>query len=129
MEFSIKMYRIRLEDMKIKVPCEQCLKKGIVNKTCHKCGGNGTHNKTIKVWKVAPRTVTVERIDRDSKDSSLRYWIDTSEFFNEKDRYLHFNKSDAQKECDKRNVNIADILEVDKKNKVNNHNEAWLMLL
>lgn len=128
MEFPVKMYRIRLEDIKIKVPCERCLKKGIVDKSCNRCGGNGVHNKTIKVWKVAPRTVTVERIDRSYKDShyhgiqttyegGLRYWTSASEFFNEEDRCLHFNKNDAQKECDRRNVEIADILKVHDKNK------------
>lgn len=128
MKFPIEMYRIRKEDMKIKVPCERCLEKGIVNKYCHRCGGNGTHNKTIKVWKVAPRTVTVEKIDRASKDSyykgvqtsyvgGLRYWTGASEFFNEEDKYLHFNKNDAQEECDKRNMDIADILKIHKQEK------------
>lgn len=128
MKFPIEMYRIREEDMKIKVPCERCLEKGIVNQSCHRCGGNGTHNKTIKVWKVAPRTVTVEKIDRASKDSyykgvqtsyvgGLRYWTGASDFFNEEDKYLHFNKNDAQEECDKRNVDIADILKIHKQEK------------
>lgn len=128
MKFPIEMYRIREEDVKIKVPCERCLEKGIVNKYCHRCGGNGTHNKTIKVWKVAPRTVTVEKIDRASNDSyyrgiqtsyvgGLRYWTGASEFFNEEDKYLHFNKNDAQEECDKRNVDIANILKIHKQEK------------
>lgn len=128
MKFPIEMYRIRLEDMKIKVVCEKCFKNGIIDSCCHKCGGKGVHNKTIKVWKVAPRTVTVERIDRSSKDSyyrdiqttyegGLRYWTGASDFFNEEDKYLHFNKNDAQKECDRRNKEIADILNMHNRNK------------
>lgn len=123
MNFPIEMYRIREEDLKIKVPCEWCLKKGIVDKRCNKCGGNGSHCKTIKVWTVVPRTVTVERINRSPEDNyyrgvqtsyvgGLRYWTSYSDFFNEESRILHFNKSDAQKECDRRNVEIADILKI-----------------
>ena len=130
MEFPIEMYKIREEDMKIKVPCEKCLEKGVIDKGCQKCGGNGIHNKTIKVWKVHPRTITVERIDRSSEDSyyhdiqttyegGLRYWTSASSFFNEDDKYLHFNKHDAQKECDRRNVEIANILKICDKNKQN----------
>jgi RecJ-like exonuclease len=128
MKFPIEMYRIRLEDVKIKVPCERCLAKGIVDKLCNRCGGNGTHYKTIKVWKVAPRTVTVEKIDRStesdyykgmstSRVGELRYWTGYSEFFSEDGKYLHFNKNDAQKECDRRNADIANILEIYDKNK------------
>ena len=134
MKFPIEMYKIRLEDMKIKVPCEWCLKKGIIDKGCNKCGGNGVHSKTIKAWKVAPRTVTVYDINRSSKNNyyhgiqtsyegGLRYWIGVSEFFNEEDRYLHFSKDDAQKECDKRNVDVADVLKINDKNKHNKNNK------
>lgn len=144
MEFPIEMYRIRLEDMKIKVPCEWCLKKGIIDKGCHKCGGNGIHNKTIKVWKVAPRTETVYKIDRSSKNSyyhgvqttyegGLRYWTSACEFFNEEEKYLHFNKYDAQKECDRRNVEIDDILKVHDKNKQSkkcvDNNDMFVMVI
>lgn len=130
MEFPIEMYKIRQEDMRIKLPCERCLEKGIIDKGCNKCGGDGVHHKTIKVWKVAPRTETIKKIDRSSKDSfyhstqtsyegGLRYWTGMSEFYNEADRYLHFTKSDAQKECDKRNESIADILKVVESNNAN----------
>lgn len=95
MEFPIEMYRIRLENMKIKVTCERCSEKGIIDKGCHKCGGNGIHSKTIKIWKVAPITETVYKIDRASKDSyfrgvqttyegGLRYWISECEFLMKK---------------------------------------------
>ena len=131
MKFPIEMYRIREEDVKIKVPCERCSAKGIVNNKCNVCGGKGTHNKTIKVWKVMPRTETVEKIDRSSEDSyykgiqmtyvgGLRYWTSYSEFFNEESKILHFNKNDAQKECDRRNANIADILKIHNENNKNN---------
>lgn len=144
MKFPIEMYKIRKEDMKIKVPCERCSEKGVIDKDCQRCGGNGIHNKTIKVWKVAPRTVTVERIDRSSKDGfyrgiqttyegGLRYWTGASEFFNEDDKYLHFNKNDAQKECDRRNVEIADILKIHDKNKQNkictNNNDVIVVVI
>lgn len=127
MEFPIEMYRIREEDMKINVPCERCLEKGIVDRSCSKCGGNGIHRKTIKVWKIAPKTVTVEKIDRSSSDNfykgtqtsyknGLRYWTGHYDFYNEADMYLHFTKSEAQKECDKRNEEIKGLLEIGKKN-------------
>lgn len=130
MKCYIEMYRIRKEDMTIKIPCEKCFEKGIVDKGCYKCGGNGIHKKTIKVWKVAPRTVTVEKIDRSSKNSyyydiqteyegGLRYWTGAEEYYNEEERILHFNKEDAQEECNRRNVEIADILKIYDKNKQN----------
>ena len=129
MKFPIEMYKIREEDLKIKVPCEHCLENGIVDKRCNKCGGNGTHNKTIKVWKVMPRTVIVEKIDRSSEDSffrgiqtsyvgGLRYWTSSSEYFNEESKLLHFNKDDAWAECVRRNANVKDILEIHTNNLV-----------
>ena len=123
MKFLIEMYRIREVNKKIQVPCEWCLEKGIVDKRCNKCGGNGVHNKTLKVWEVMPRTEIIEKIDRGFEDNfyrgiqveyegGLRYWISSCEFFNEESRLLHFNKDDAQKECDRRNAGIADILKI-----------------
>lgn len=123
MKFPIEMYKIREEDVKIKVPCEHCLEKGIVDRRCNKCGGNGVHNKTIKVWKVMPRTVTVDRIDRSPVDShtshigGLRYWISYSEFYSEESKLLHFNKDDAWNECVRRNADIADVLKIYSQNK------------
>ena len=127
MEFPIEMYKIRDEETKIKVPCERCLEKGIIDHTCAKCGGKGVHSKTIKVWKVAPKTVTVEKIDRSSGDNfykgtqtsykdGLRYWTSCYEFYNEADMYLHFTQNEAQKECDKRNVSIKELLDINRKN-------------
>ncbi len=130
MKCCIEMYRIRQEDVRIKIPCESCLEKGIVDKNCCKCGGNGVHKKTIKVWKVAPRTVTVEKIDRETENwcykgvqyghiGELRYWYSYSEFYSEESKLLHFNKEDAQEECNRRNVEIADILKIHDRNKQN----------
>lgn len=121
MDFPIEMYKIKEEEVTIKVPCEACYKKGMVVHDCHKCGGKGVHNKTIKVWKVARKTVTIEEINRGksdqfyhgkqtSYDGGLQYWTGDSEFYNENDLYLHFTKEDAQRECDKRNKDISDIL-------------------
>lgn len=129
MNCSIEMHQIRATDVKIKVSCESCYNKGIVDRRCNKCGGNGTHNKTIKVWKVMPRTVRVEKIDRSSEDSfycgvqtawvgDLRYWTSASEYFNEESRLLHFSSKDAQAECDRRNVDVADILFINNYNAV-----------
>lgn len=59
MKFPIEMFKLREEDMKIQVPCERCLEKGIIDHTCSKCGGKGVHSNTIKVWKVAPKTVII----------------------------------------------------------------------
>lgn len=126
-EFPIEMYRIREEETKIKVPCERCFEKGIIDRTCSKCGGKGVHSKTIKVWKVAPNTVTVEKINRSSSDNfyngtqtsyknGLRYWTSYYDFYNEADLFLHFTKSEAQKECDKRNESIKELLGINRKN-------------
>lgn len=131
MEFPIEMYKIREEDMKIQIPCDRCLEKGIIDRICSKCGGKGLHNKTIKVWNIAPKTVTVEAISRGTKDpfhrniqtsftDGLRYWTSSSEFYNEADLYLHFTKDDAQRECDKRNESIKDVLNIYKKNRLVN---------
>lgn len=128
MNFPIEMYRIRQEEVRIKVPCSRCAEKGIVDKTCNKCGGKGVHHKTILVWKVAPKTVTVDKIDRSSKNSyyhgtqttyegGLRYWTGMSEFYNEENKRLHFTKEDAQKECNRRNSDIAELLKVANSNK------------
>ena len=127
MKFPIEMYKIREEDMKIQVPCERCLEKGIIDHTCSKCGGKGVHSKTIKVWKVAPKTVTVEKIDRSDVDkfygsfqtsykNGLRYWTSLNDYYNEVNMFLHFTKDEAQKECDKRNKNIKVLLDIYKKN-------------
>ncbi len=129
MEFPVEMYRIREEEMKIKVPCERCLEKGIIDCTCSRCGSKGVHSKTIKVWKVASKTVTVEKIDRSSSDNfykgvqtsyknGLRYWTGHSDFYNEANMYLHFTRNDAQKECNKRNEGIKGLLEVYSKNNI-----------
>lgn len=127
MNCLIEMYRIGKTDIKIKVPCECCFEKGIVDKTCDRCGGNGTHYKTIKMWKVMPKTMIVEKIDRSPRDDfykniqtsyagGLRYWTSSSEFFNEESKILHFNKDDAQRECNRRNAEIANILEIHNNN-------------
>lgn len=134
MDFPIEMYKIRLENITIKVPCERCAGKGIVDYGCHKCGGNGIHKKTINVWKVAPRKEKVVKIDRSSKDNfysgtqtsykgGLRYWTSLSEFYNEEDKYLHFTKEDAQQECDARNKENEDILKVFNSNKTKQNNK------
>gem|GEM_PF-3574824 len=127
MEFPIEMYKIRKEYLKIQVPCEKCLEKGITDRMCSKCGGKGIHSKTIGVWKVSPKTVTVEKIDRSDTDkfyrsfqtsykNGLRYWVGLNDYYNEADMFLHFTKSEAQKECDKRNENIKVLLDIYKKN-------------
>ena len=100
-----------------------------MDRRCNKCGGHGTHNKTIKVWKVLPRTVRVEKINRSTEDNfyrgfqtsyvgGLRYWTSSSEFFNEESKLLHFNSVDAQAECDRRNADIASILNINNYNMV-----------
>ena len=105
--FPFEMYKIRLEDVQITVTCEKCTERGYVSKDCCRCGGKGIHNKTVKKWRIAPELVSIIKIDREKEDStfkgSLRYWTSLSEFYNEEKRLLHFNKSDAQTECDRRN--------------------------
>lgn len=135
MNCLIEMYRIKETDIKIEVPCEHCLEKGIIDKKCNRCGGNGKHSKTIKVWKVMPNTVIVEKIDRSSEDSfykgvqtsyagGLRYWVNSSDFFNEESRLLHFNYDDAWAECVRRNADIKSVLEIHTNNILHNFKSA-----
>lgn len=127
LKFPIEMYRIKLKDVKVKVPCESCYKKGIVDVRCPKCAGIGTHKKTVKAWAVTKKKETVVAINRAEEDAfykgvqiqhkgELRYWINTSEFYQETEKVLHFSENDAQKECDRRNEKIAGILKVAKSN-------------
>ena len=112
----IEMYRIREKEVKIQVPCIKCAEKGIVDVACCKCGGKGTHNSTLKVWKVAPISVYIEGINRDKTTGDLRYWYESDSYFIESARLLHFNIEDAQFECDKRNESISPILKIHRSN-------------
>lgn len=123
MSNAIVMFRIKEVEQRITIPCEFCLKKGIVDMKCPKCGGKGTHKKTIKIWKVMPRTELVLKINRASKDYSfagriivsegeLRYWVSESDYFAESDRLLHFTYQDAEQECKRRNAEYTELLEI-----------------
>ena len=105
MEFPIEMYRIKKKNETIKVPCERCVQEGIVIPNCHKCNGQGVHNKTIQPYVISKHTETVEKIDRD-EEGNLRYWVDKSTYYKEESKLLHFTKDDAQNECDKLNEDI-----------------------
>lgn len=111
----IEMYRIKEVEQKIKVPCEFCLSKGIVYHKCSKCGGNGVHNKTIKIWKLAKYTEDIIAINRDSK-GALCYWTSQSEYFPEDSRLVHFTKKDAEDECRRRNKELSSVIEIMNRN-------------
>lgn len=105
------MYRIVEREKKIRIVCKHCSDRGYVAKGCNKCGGAGTHNKTIKFWEVAKRLVDICRIDRVSYDEvngdgkgELRYWTSMSEYYPEKEKRIHFSYKDAQREADYRNI-------------------------
>lgn len=98
------MYSIREKPFKLQVPCKNCSDKGYIDKTCHACNGKGIHNKGFMAYEVNRRTEEIEKIDRDSKTGELRYWEDLSCFYYESSKLIHFNKKDAQHECDKRNI-------------------------
>ena len=119
MGFPIEMYRIKKRDVQIQMPCEKCAKRGIVNKNCHKCGGKGVHKKTIPLWVVSENAETIRAIDRASDaehEGILRYWDGPSTFFFDDARLLHFTKEDAEHECDIRNREIKDLLDIIKAN-------------
>lgn len=120
---SVEMYKIREENVKIQIPCERCVENGIVNKMCFKCGGKGTHYKTLKVWKVHPRTITIDKVDR-SKTRDLRYWTDMSTYYPEENKMVHFTKRDAQFECDERNKDILPLLKVYESNRNQPNNKS-----
>ena len=115
MDFPIEMYKITPTTTKIKVTCQKCTGIGIVDDNCKYCGGKGTHYKTLAFWKIASKPVIIEKINR-SKNGELRYWGDSSSFFAEDGKYLHFTKEDAEKECNRRNSQIASIIEVMERN-------------
>lgn len=96
------MYRIKLEDYKIQVVCENCYKRGEVDINCHKCGGKGVHNKTKQKWIVNKYLFPVDKIDRD-ENGNLRYWEDLSSYYEEDSKLVHFNYKDAINECNRRN--------------------------
>ena len=98
------MYSIREKPFKIQVPCRNCAEKGYINKSCQACNGKGIHNKIFIAYKVNEREEKIEKIDREDKTGELRYWEDSSNFFYESSKLIHFNKEDAKTECDKRNI-------------------------
>lgn len=107
------MFKIFQKDMKIKVVCDSCYSRGYIDTGCYKCGGKGTRNKTIQIWKY--KRYDIEKIDRVSsdhcikekgtiiKEGELRYWIDNYSYFVESEKLIHFTKQDAIKECVRRN--------------------------
>ena len=119
---NIEMSRIKEYEEVIKVPCESCLSRGVVTHNCQRCGGNGVHKKTIKVWKIVSRNEIVQKIDRDEY-GELRYWVGYDTFYHEEKRLLHFTEKDAEKECKNRNHTIQHILEIQAQNKVNKPNK------
>jgi hypothetical protein len=100
-----KMYKIKLEDYKIQVVCENCYNKGFIDSKCHKCGGKGIHNKTKQKWVVHKYLETIDRIDRDN-NGNLRYWTDMSCFYSESNKIVHFTYKDALRECLRRNKKL-----------------------
>ena len=98
------MYSIKEVPFKIQVPCQRCSDNGYINKNCATCNGKGIHNKMLPIRKVRERANEIVKIDRDSGTGELRYWEDMSCFYYESSLLIHFNKRDAIKECDKRNI-------------------------
>ena len=100
---NIEIYRIKDTAETVMVPCEVCVARGIVSAECGKCGGKGIHKRTIYPWRVAKKTETVIKIDRDSRTAGLRYWTSSTEYFAEENKIAHFTKEDAEDECARRN--------------------------
>lgn len=118
MNFPIDMYRIVGKPLSIRVVCSHCYERGYVDPKCKKCGGKGTHKKTLMVWKVDTRPEKVVKIDRTSRDylninlskGELRYWTSLSDFYAEDSKLLHFSIEMAQKECDARNAMLQPVI-------------------
>ena len=100
------------------ITCRACTERGWVYSGCCECGGKGTHNKSYWCWEVSPRTVEIEKIDRDPNTGGLRYWTSGSEFYDEtvtpqsnkyaEDyphgiHYVHFNYNEALTEAGRLN--------------------------
>jgi len=118
-----EMFRIKEFDSFCWVVCD-CYKQNLkINSKCTMCGGKGVHKKSIKIWKICDRPESIIKIDRAEKDSyygtgltnetgykeiatkqgELRYWTSDCEYFSENNKFIHFNRKDAQDECDFRN--------------------------
>ena len=117
---NIEMYKIKEFDEAVMVPCSLCAERGVIAADCGKCGGKGVHKKTIHPYRICRRTVTIIKIDRDSKTSNLRYWTSSSEYFPEERKLVHFTEEDAQEECTRRNkvMGLETILSTLENNKV-----------
>ena len=100
---NLKLFRIYERDSKIQIPCAKCLKAGQVIDLCNKCGGRGVHNKTKSSWEVAKEMVEITKVDLDVDTRHTRYWTSRDEFFPGESNLVHYLKSQAQEECDKRN--------------------------
>jgi hypothetical protein len=109
---NAEMFRIHERTIKLKVPCQKCNTAGIIIQNCHACNGKGWHNKTFPYWCVAKQTVTIERIDREKYDGPYRFWTGPSEYFQEKSNLVHFSSADAQHECDKRNIDVNNLIKL-----------------
>lgn len=104
------MYRIREERIKLQVPCKTCWNAGILIENCYTCNGKGWHYKHFPYWRIAKKTTTVERIDREHHDGPYRFWTSKSEYFPESSKILHFTVDDAQHECNIRNRDIDNLI-------------------
>lgn len=121
---NIEMYKIKEFDEAVTVPCSLCADKGIIDQSCNRCNGKGVHKRTIHPYRICRRTVTIIKIDRDSKTSNLRYWTSSSEYFPEEQKLVHFTEEDAQEECKRRNkvLGLDAILDILENNKVKKGN-------
>ena len=102
----MKMYLLKRDSNKFVVTCNKCHERGYVDLKCTECGGKGVRFKTVEKWIV--RNIDIEEINRDS-EGNIIYWTDSWSFFNENDRLIHFTKKDAQKECERRNGELANL--------------------
>lgn len=106
--YQKKFYRIELNDYKIQVVCDRCYNNGQVNPRCNECGGKGVHSKTKQKWEISNSLELLDKIDRD-ENGELRYWIDSSSYFREEDKLIHFSFNDALGECNRRNALLSKI--------------------
>ncbi len=113
------MYILRPTNKTFKKVCPECAKRGEVLDSCRSCRGSAIKKNSVMQYYVQDRPIEIVRIDRDPETGILRYWEDSSNFFNETtyrsmNKYVpdvpygvhlcHENRKSADIECERINA-------------------------
>ena len=113
------MFVLRPTNKSHKVVCPECVKRGEVLDSCHTCRGSAIKKSNITQYYVQDRPIEIVKVDRDPKTGILRYWEDSSNYFDETTynsmnkyvpdvpygiHFCHENKLSAAIECERVNA-------------------------